>query len=239
VRAKLFALALISGLALVSPSSAAPGKRSAVIDWSRTVVEMPSGGFRMGNPKAPVALIEYVSMTCPHCSRFDQAGVTPLITKYVKTGKVSLEFRNYVRDAFDLSASLIARCNGPKSYFPLTRALLKDQPKWVRKAMSAPRPQLDKLETLPQNELAVAAAGFAGFPQWAAARGLPKAKSARCLANTAEVDRLVEMTSAASTDYPDFQGTPTFVINGKIVELAVASEAEVWPALEKKLKEAL
>src|SRR5690242_5317628 len=79
-------------------------------DWTQVVMATPDGGFRMGNPNAKVKLIEYGSMTCPHCREFDEKGAAPLMNQYVKTGQVSWEFRNYVRDAFDLTASLITRC---------------------------------------------------------------------------------------------------------------------------------
>src|SRR4051812_15478339 len=90
-------------------------------DWSEVVNPTGAGGFVMGNPNAKLKLIEFGSLTCPHCREFDEKGVPTLISKYVKTGQVSWEFRNYVRDAFDLTASLVARCNGAKSFFPLTR----------------------------------------------------------------------------------------------------------------------
>src|SRR6185436_6210996 len=61
-------------------------------DWSTIVTETPAGGFLMGNPNAKVQLIEYGSLTCPHCREFDETGVTPLIEGYVKTGKVGYEF---------------------------------------------------------------------------------------------------------------------------------------------------
>jgi protein-disulfide isomerase len=72
-------------------------------------------------------------MTCPHCAAFDETGVQPLIDKYVKDGQVSFELRNYVRDPFDITASLIARCNGAQGFFPLTRACSRTRPKWISK----------------------------------------------------------------------------------------------------------
>jgi protein-disulfide isomerase len=239
VRLAAFALALALAGGLAAPAGSAAPRRAVAVDWTRTVVAMPSGGFRMGNPKAPVALIEYGSMICPHCRRFDEAGVTPLISKYVKTGKVSYEFRNYLLNALDIPASLIARCNGAKSFFPLTRALFKDQVSWIRKVQAVPKAQFDSLDSMPPEKAVATVAGFAGLPQWAAARGVPRAKSAQCLANTAEIDRLVKMTSDATTEFPGFSGTPTFVINGKMVDLGRIAENEVWPTLEKKLNEAL
>src|SRR5881397_817088 len=75
------------------------------------VANATSAGFMMGNPNAKVKLVEIGSLSCPHCKAFDDEGVPALIEKYVKTGLVSWEFRNYVRDAFDLTATLVARCN--------------------------------------------------------------------------------------------------------------------------------
>jgi len=208
-------------------------------DWTKLVVPTPAGGFMMGNPGAKLHLIEYGALSCPHCKHFDESGVGPLIDNYVKTGKVSYEFRNYLLSAFDLGPSLIARCNGAASFFPLTRALYKDQQVWIGKIQQAPQAELDKLQSLPQGQVPAAAAKLAGLPEWAAMRGVPEAKSAQCLANAKEVDRLVQMTQDATQQYPDFPGTPTFILNGKMVDTTGVTEAQVWPTLEKKLKEGL
>ena len=203
-------------------------------DWTTIVTATNAGGFRMGNPNAKAKLIEFGSMTCPHCQRFDELGVQPLIDNYVKSGKVSYEFRNYVRDPFDLAAALITRCNGAKGYFPLTRAMYKDQPNWVARLQAISPEQQQALTTLGPERQFVEIAKAAGFQQWAAMRGLPSAKSSTCLADQTEINRLVQMTSDATSEMPDFPGTPTFTINGKMVEKAAA-----WKLLEPKLREAL
>ena len=203
-------------------------------DWSTIVTPTSAGGFMMGNPNAKVTLIEYGSMTCPHCREFDETGIKPLINGYVKTGKVAFEYRNYVRDAFDLTASLIARCNGAKGFFPLTRALFKDQPQWVGKVQKLPPAQLEALQDLPPNKQFIELAKLAGFQQYAAIRGVPVAKSTQCLTNENSVNQLVQMTGDATSQYPDFQGTPTFILNGKMLD-RVAS----WKDLESKIKSAL
>src|SRR5947208_13614749 len=115
-----FLVAFLSLLVLAVPASAKPAaKASAGTDWTHVVAATPSGGFVLGNPKAKVKLVEYGSLSCPHCRAFDQDGVPTLLSKYVKPGQVSWEFRNYVRDSADLTAALIARCNGVRSFFPL------------------------------------------------------------------------------------------------------------------------
>jgi protein-disulfide isomerase len=208
-------------------------------DWTTIVTATNAGGFRMGNPNAKAKLIEFGSMTCPHCQRFDELGVQPLIDNYVKSGKVSYEFRNYVRDPFDITASLIARCNGAKSFFPLTRALYKDQQAWVEKIQQAPQAQMEALQNLGPDKQFVQIAQIADLQKWAAMRGVPSAKSAQCLTNQEEVNKLVQMNSDTTAKYPDFKGTPTFILNGEMVDLGPVTEAETWPALENRLKQAI
>ena len=203
-------------------------------NWTMVVNATPAGGFMMGNPNAKVKLVEYGSLTCPHCKAFDDEGVPTLIGKYVKSGQVSWEFRNYVRDPFDLTASLIARCNGAKSFFPLMRALYDNQMGWVGKIQATPQAQLESLQDLPPTKEFVQAAKFAGLQDFAAARGVPVAKSDQCLGNESSINQLVQMTSDATNQFPNFPGTPTFVINGKMVE-----NTATWALLEPQLKKAL
>lgn len=207
-------------------------------DWTMVVNAMPSGGFMMGNPNAKVKLIEFGSLTCPHCREFDETGVPQLMSKYVKSGQVSWEFRNYVRDPFDLTASLIARCNGAKGFFPLMRAFYKDQPVWVAKLQAAPQSQLQGLQNLPPNREFVEAAKVAGFLDWAAARGVPVEKSSQCLSSEQSINQLVQMTGDATNQFPDFQGTPTFILNGSMVKLE-AGGGSVWQQLSGQLDKAL
>ena len=203
-------------------------------DWSEVVSATPAGGFLMGNPTAAVKLVEYGSMTCPHCAEFDEKGLQPLIDKYVKSGQVSFEFRNYVRDPYDLAGSLVIRCNGPKSFFPLMRAMFKDQKEWIGKLQTVPLEQQQALGNLGPDKQFLEIAKLAGFQQWAAMRGVPTAKSGACLTDEAEVNRLVQMNGDATTQFPNFQGTPTFIINGELLE-----KTANWESLEPKLKSAI
>ena len=81
-------------------------------DWSSIVSKTAEGGFIMGNPNAKVKLVEFGSLTCPHCAEFEEKGGNALIENYVKKGLVSWEFRNFVRDPVDMTATLLARCGG-------------------------------------------------------------------------------------------------------------------------------
>ena len=201
------------------------------------VTPTTAGGFLMGDPKAKVQLIEFGSMTCPACGQFDETGVQPLIDKYVKTGQVGFEFRNYVRDPFDLAAALVARCNGAQGFFPLTRALYKDQANWLQRLSNISPEQQQALQNLPPQQQFLEVAKLAGFQQWAAMRGVPTAKSTSCLSNEQEVNRLVQMTSDAGSQF-DVPGTPSFVINGKLVDPPERGKSN-WESLEAKLRAAL
>jgi protein-disulfide isomerase len=200
------------------------------------VVNATSSGYMMGNPNAKVKLIEIGALSCPHCKKFDDEGVPPLIDKYVKTGQVSWEFRPYlIHGPIDMAANLIVTCNGLKSFFPLTRALYKDQAKWVAKIEATPADKLQQVQNLPTNQVFVSIASIAGLQDWAAARGVPQAKSNQCLTDQKMIDHQVQVTSDVGTQYPEFSGTPAFVIDGKMLGRDVAS----WDALEPKLQAAL
>lgn len=218
---------------IVARSPVRPVAAAKITDWSKVASATAAGGFVMGNPAAKVKLIEYGSLTCPHCAEFDEKGVPALLANYVKDGKVSWEFRNFVRDPFDLSASLVARCNGEKSVFGMTRALYAAQPEWVAKLQAVPPAQLEALSKLPPAQQFPAYAKLAGFAQFAAMRGIPAAKTEACLVDTKQVDRLVQMNSDAVSQY-NIPGTPTFLLNGSVVP-----DTATWALLEPKLKAAL
>jgi protein-disulfide isomerase len=202
--------------------------------WADVINPTPDGGVMMGDPNAKVHLIEIGSLTCPHCQHFEETAVDKLVEKYVKTGQVSYEFRNYIRDSFDLAAVLIAKCNGPKSFFPLARAFYDTQPDWEGKLQTVPKDQMEQLQTLPPNQIELQAAKIAGFLDWAAARGVPQAKSTQCLTDTNAINQLVAQSGSISDEYPDFNGTPNFVINGTL-----NNKIAEWEQIDAALQSAL
>ena len=202
-------------------------------DWSTIVTKTPEGGFLMGNPNAKVKVVEFGSMTCPHCAEFEEQGGKPLVDNYVKKGLVSWEFRNFIRDPFDMAATLLARCGGEANFFGMTRTLFHDQKNWVGKIQAADQAQLQALQSMPPAQQFSTIADLAGLKTFAAQRGVPRAKAEQCLANEAEANQLVQMNSDAVSTH-SVQGTPTFLINGTLAEQTAS-----WAALEPKIKEAL
>lgn len=203
-------------------------------DWTEVVTQTPQGGYRMGNPEAKVSLVEFGSMTCPHCAEFDETGLPPLVENYVKSGQVSFEFRNYVRDPFDIAASLIARCNGAQGFFPLTRAMFENQEQWIQKIQAAPSSQLQAVTNLGPERQFLEIAQLADLQKWAAMRGVPTAKSTQCLTDQQAVNQLVQMNADATSEYPNLPGTPSFAINGELVE-----NTSTWAQLEPRIRQAL
>jgi len=202
--------------------------------WADVVNETAAGAL-MGNPEAKVKLIEIGSLSCPHCQKFSADGVPTLIEKYIKTGNVSWEFRPYIiHGAIDMASNLAIRCNGVKTFFPMVEGLYKDQEKILNKMQAVPQAEIERVQNLPPEQVFVEMAKLVGLQDWAAARGIPQDKVNQCLTNQQMIDAEVQHTSDVTTQYPDFVGTPAFIINGEMVK-----DVGTWAALEPKLQDAV
>jgi protein-disulfide isomerase len=204
---------------------AAPAGRS----WAETVAITPEGGYRMGNPEAPIKLIEFASLTCSHCAEFAAKGFPALRDKYVASGRVSLEMRNFVRDPIDITAAMLTRCGAPESYFPLTEQVFANQPA-IFEAAQAAGPRLEAAAGLPENERFVALARALGLVEFFASRGISADQSAACLAKGQTATELARTAGEQGKTF-DVTGTPTFLVNGAKVQ--VASWAELEPILQR------
>jgi len=206
-------------------------KAAAVRDWSRTVAVTPEGGFRMGNPDAKVKLIEYGSLACPHCRHFEETGFAPLVQKYVRTGRVSYEFRNLLINGPDISISLLARCSGPANFFAMSRYVYDAQPQWQKKLEDMSDADKAALGNMSTQQQIVRYAEIAGMGPMAARFGVGAEKAKKCLADPAGLQKLLDMTKAAEAS--GVNHTPTFLIDGKV------NDAATWEELEPDLKKAL
>jgi protein-disulfide isomerase len=199
-------------------------------DWTQVVNQTPEGGFVMGNPNAPVKLVEYLSLTCPHCAEFAEAGY-PKLQEYVKKGTLSLEVRNYVRDPIDVTATLVTRCGGAPSYFTMTEQALAQQSQLLDQAQKLPQDQLQRLQSAPPAAQFKSLASMLGIDQFAKQRGVTQAKLDQCFADKAALDQLVAMQKAANDR--GIPGTPAFFLNGTLLQ-----NAGTWEQLEPQLKQA-
>lgn len=217
---------------LGSPASAA--KPAPARDWSKTVVATSEGGFRMGNPAAKVKLVEYGSLACPHCRHFEETGYKPLVQNYVRTGKVSYEFRNLLLNGPDISVSLVTRCAGAANFFPMTAIVYETQPQWedqIQRAVGA-LSDADKaaMDKMTDQQRIVRFAELGGLTQLGGRFGVTPARAHQCLSDPKALKTLLGMTEAANKAGVDH--TPTFIINGKV------TDAALWEQLEPLLKKA-
>jgi protein-disulfide isomerase len=235
-----FTLAGLAAFAAAAPAAAAPAHRpvhraphpgaAAARNWSATVVATPEGGFRMGNPAARVKVVEYGSLACPHCRHFEETGYKPLVQRYVRTGRVSYEFRNLIINAPDISVSLLTRCAGAARFFPMSEVVYATQPQWMQKLTGLTEAQKAELGKLSDTQRIARLADLGGFPQIAARFGVAPARARQCLADPAGLKRLIGMAEAAQKI--GVNQTPTFFVNG------ARTSAETWEQLEALIRKA-
>jgi protein-disulfide isomerase len=201
--------------------------------WTEVVAMTPEGGIRMGNPNAKVKLVEFASLTCPHCRDFHEAAMTTIKSKYVASGNVSYEFRNFVLNGPDYAASLLARCQGPEPFFGLLNAFFVDQSAWVEPFTKLTPEDQKRLQALPQDKQIAGLAEAGKLDAYVRTRGIPRAKFDQCLSDAAAIKTLADLRTQATDTYK-LTGTPGFVINGK-----TQADTFDWKTLEPKLQAAL
>jgi protein-disulfide isomerase len=86
----------------------------------------------LGRDDAPITIIEYASLTCPHCAKFHNNSLATIKRDLIDTGKVRLIFRDYPIDNYALRAAMMARCAPNEKYFDLLEVLFKNQEKWTK-----------------------------------------------------------------------------------------------------------
>jgi protein-disulfide isomerase len=214
-------------LALVALASVG----AAPVDWTKMVTRMPNGAYVLGNPKAKVRLVEYLSYSCSHCAHFSGESSAPLKAKYVAKGSVAVEMRNAVRDRYDFAAALLARCGGASRFHAQSEALFAGQEALLQRASSH-----EARSTMPENAstndtLADMAAG-SGLINFMNARGVPAEAVNACLTSKAEQDIVLAMTKEA-WEVRKITFTPTFYINGR------NAGPSTWATLEPKIRAAV
>src|SRR6185436_12961187 len=122
--------------------------------------------------------IEYGSLSCSHCAAFSAEGAPALKERYVKTGKVSFEFRNFVRDPYDLTAALLSRCGGTGPFFKLTEQLFADQPNWLQRFVNMSPDDQKRVGALPPQLQFAEIAKIGMLDQFVQQRGIGPEKAA-------------------------------------------------------------
>lgn len=148
----------------------------------------------LGDPDAPVEMIEYASFTCPHCARFHADVYPQLKADYIETGKVKFVYREVYFDRFGLWASMIARCAGETRFFAFTDLLYEEQRNWA--GSQDPAQVIENLRTL------------------AKTAGMNDETLDACMSDAAKAEALVGWYQT-NAEQDGINSTPTFLIGGE------------------------
>jgi protein-disulfide isomerase len=146
----------------------------------------------LGDTNAPVTMIEYASLTCPHCAHFHNEVLPDLKERYIETGKVRLVYRDFPLDERALMAATLAHCAGPERYFGFLDVLFQTQNGWAR--ADDPVAALKKLGKL---------------------GGMSDEQMDQCLADQQLADGILQ-TRLDGQNQHDVRSTPTLVINDEV-----------------------
>ncbi|WP_394727227.1 DsbA family protein [Altererythrobacter sp. GH1-8] len=223
---KSFKLALATAAVALAPVALAQSG-----NWNLTVKE-DEVSHRIGNPDAQVTLTEYVSYTCSHCATFAREGDPVLELAYIGSGKVAVEYRQLLRNPIDLTISMMTHCGDPLKFKQNHAAFMLSQEKWLGTAQGASQAQIARW-TQPGAASRRNIANDFGFYEIMKQRGYRITDLDKCLNNEAQAKALADATQSYARDV-GVRGTPSFAINGRLVE-----GAHSWPTLNPKLDEAL
>ena len=167
----------------------------------------------LGNPKAKVQVIEYASLSCPHCAHFNETVFAPFKTKWVDTGKARYTLKEMLTAPEQVAAAgfLMARCAGPAKYFKVVDEVFRSQPRWESGQI---KPVLEEIGK---------------------ANGVSEARFAACLQDQASLDALSARAQRAF-EADGVDSTPTVFINGKKLEPLPQTPAEMDAAIAAALK---
>jgi protein-disulfide isomerase len=182
-------------LAVASVAALGPG-RSALAD-AQTI---GPDDRTIGPEDAPITIIEYASMTCPHCARFHQDTYPDLKAQWIDNGKARYVFRHFPLDGLALRASALSECMEGERFFGFLDLLFSSQQTWARAS--------DPIATL--QDLAKQA-------------GLDEEASGACLSDDVTITRVLTQRKEAADEF-DINSTPSFVINGQTVKGGLSLE---------------
>jgi len=159
----------------------------------------PLGEREYGNPNAPVTIVEYASLTCPHCRNY-HAKVFPQVKRqYIDTGKVRYIIREFPIGRTAGTAAIVTRCAPQKKYLSMTEAFLARQSEWVSQEVRE-----DAIYNVAKSS------------------GMSRAEFDKCLTNQAIIDGLTEVKQRGRKY--GVIGTPTLFINGQKAQGEVTFE---------------
>ena len=198
-------------------------------NWGETVTISDADGYVLGNPDAPIKLVEYASHTCGACANFAATG-KPGIKEYVSTGVVSFEQRNLVRDPIDLTIATLVRC-GAKENMQTLSDMAWENLNQIFANVDANTAAYSAAGEMPVETRFIQIAEAAGLIDFFAARGLSADQQRACLADKAVIEGIAN-NSAAQAEELGITATPTFLLNGNKIDV------NQWKDIEPMLQRA-
>ena len=196
-----------------APQTVAPAPAAAPTAPQTAAVTDPLADRVLGNPNAPVTILDYSSMTCPHCAAFHTETLPKIKEKYIDTGKVKLVFRDFPFDQAALRASMLARCAPAERYYPLLDVLFKAQGQWARAADPAK-----------------------ALSQYGKLAGMSQETIDACMANQALADGILNIRMTGQNQHR-IESTPTFILNDGAATINGNQPFEVFAqAIDKLVK---
>lgn len=175
------------------------------------------GDMTMGDPKAPVKMVEYASMSCSHCAQFNNQVFPAFKAKYIDTGKVHYTLKEFLTPPEQVATAgfLLARCAGKDKYFSVVDAIFQNQAEMFQTGdATGVRTVLLRI---------------------AQSAGLTEEQFNACLTDEEEIKALdARVTRAVRED--KITGTPTFVINGKQIASGEVTLAQLEAAVAEAQK---
>lgn len=211
------------------PVTAVPAPEGS--SWSEQAVRTEAGGWRIGNPEAPISLIEYGSLTCPACAMFSRDGSEELHSEYIESGRINFEFRSLaVHGIIDVLLTRVLECGSESAVVPLADQLWANVDT-VTGGFQANGAAIERAFALPDDQRFAAMASAGGLLDFFAARGISRDQAQVCLSDSEAVQTLADAMQAAA-DEDNVNSTPTFFLNGRRVD------GTSWNAVEAALQRA-
>lgn len=180
-----------AGQTMVGQARADAPKSEGNVDAAKVAEPGKLKDMVYGKADAPVTIIEYASLTCPHCADFTINTFPKIKEKYIDSGKVRLIFREFPFDPRATAAFMLARCAPEDRYFPMVDVFFKQQQQW-----------------------ATAEDGEAALLQIAKLAGFTQESFKACLTNQQVLDDVRATMERGAKDF-GVNATPTFFINGE------------------------
>lgn len=222
------------GTAALLTAASKPAPAPAKVNWNAVVARTAADSHLLGNPNAPIKLVEYISYTCPHCAHFEAESDAQLRIGLVGPGKGSIEVRSFVRDPVDLTVALLAHCGPPSKFFGNHMTFLRHQSTWMEPIGRLSDAQKARWSNTDFAARMRAIASDLGLYSLMQARGYDRPTTDRCLADKALAERLAQHTKEA-TEKDFITGTPAFVLNGVPLS-GTYTWATLKPQVEARLR---